>query len=509
VDVTSEAGLDFVHVLVDGEMNNIVESLGSGAAFIDHDGDGFLDIYLVQSGWVAGVVESKPPRKPPGNRLYRNRGDGTFEDVTKRAGVGDTGFGLAAVVADYDGDGFQDLYVCNMGPNRLYRNRGDGTFEDVTKHAGVGDPRLSVGASFLDYDGDSRLDLFVANYLEFVPEESRSRTPEFYSPPLAYAAQPDALLRNRGDGTFEDVSRRAGIDRTAGRSMTVLTADFDGDGRTDIFVTNDASANFLWRNTGSGTFEEVALPWGVAFGEHGEATASMTADWGDYDRDGHLDLLVTDITQGSVFRRIGPGLFNDEAVRSGVAALCCPHVAWGGGFLDFDNDADLDLLVVNGGLYRVEDQKDLLLQNDGAGKFTDAGRVSAYFSGKRMGRGCAMADYDNDGDLDILITHMMDRPVLLRNDSPRQNAWITLTLEGAGGNRGGLGARVLLHLGDRTLVGEVRCPTSYLCSGDPRIHFGLDGCERVERLEVKWPSGRRQVLHQVAARKHMTLHGSR
>jgi len=505
VDVTHQAGLDFVHILLDGKMDNVVESTGSGAAFLDYDRDGFLDIYFVQTGWVAGVVESKTSPRRLRNRLYRNRGDGTFEDVTLRAGVGDTGFGIAAVAADYDGDGFQDLYVCNMGANRLYRNQGNGTFEDVTARAGVGDPRFSVGAVFFDYDGDSRLDLYVANYLEFDPNYTYHYGPDVFPPPLAYAAQPDALYRNRGDGTFEDVTRRTGIASVAGRAMTVVAADFDSDGRTDVFVSNDMGANFLWRNTGGGRFEEAALKFGVAFGENGEATSAMTADWGDYDRDGRFDLLVTDTAYGSLYRGVRPGVFSDEGVRSGVAALSGQYVSWGGGFLDFDNDGDLDLLIVNGDLHHVVGWEDLLLRNDGAGRYSNAGEASVYFSQKLMGRGGAVADYDNDGDVDILITNLMDRPVLLRNDSPRENAWITIALAGPGGNRAGLGARVALHLGERTLQREMRCPTSYLCGGDPRLHFGLGRCERVDRVVVVWPSGRRQVLNQVAVNRQLTI----
>lgn len=505
VDVTLEAGLDFVFVLVDGEMSNLIESQGSGAAFIDCDNDGFLDIYFVQTGWIDRVVEGPRPASLPENHLYRNRGDGTFEDVTGRARVGDTGFGMAAVAADYDGDGFADLYVCNAGPNVLYRNRGDGTFEDVTRRAGVEEALVSVGATFFDYDGDSRLDLYVTNYLEFDPDYKLYYTPDGFPPPIAYEAQPDALYRNRGDGTFENVSEASGISKGAGRGMSVLASDIDDDGRTDIFVSNDATANFLWHNNGDGTFKDVAVEYGVAFGEDGEATAAMTADWGDYNRDGRLDLVVTDAAYGSLYSGVRPGLFVDEVVSSGMGALNGQYVSWGGGFLDFDNDADLDLLIVNGDLHHVLGWEDLLLRNDGKGEFSDAAATSVYFEQKMMGRGGAAADFDNDGDLDILITNILDRPVLLRNDSPRENAWIDISLRAEGGNRSAYGARVAVKAGQATTVREVRCPTVYLCSADPRLHFGLGRCDRVDSIEIAWPSGDRQVLEGVEPNRHLTV----
>ena len=505
VDVTREAGLEFSHQLLDGEMTNIVESLGSGAAFFDFDGDGWLDLYFMQSGWVAGVVEGDRPARIPENRLYRNRRDGTFEDVTATSGTGDTGFGIAVIAGDYDGDGHQDLYLCNMGPNRLLRNRGDGTFEDVTERAGVGDPRLSVAAAFFDYDGDSRLDLYVANYLEFDPKYQFHYAPDGFPPPLAYEAQSDALFRNLGDGTFEDVSSEAGIDNPTGRGMSLVTADLNADGLLDIFVTNDASANFLWRNTGQGRFVEAALECGVAYGENGEATAAMTADLGDYDRDGQFDLMVTDMSYGSLYRQTEPGWFVDQIGPSGVAPLSGQYVSWGGGFLDYDNDADLDLLIVNGDLHHLLGWEDLLLENTGAGRYADASDASAYFGQKLMGRGGLIADYDNDGDLDLLVTNLMDRPALIRNDSNRENAWITLTLSDSSTNRAGLGSRVTITHGEHTQVGVVRCPSVYLCSSDPRLHFGLGQSQRINSLEVVWPDGERQTLSDVPVNQLLTI----
>ena len=484
-------------------MTNIVESLGCGAAFLDYDGDGYLDIYFVQSSWRRGVVKGDEPKSLPRNRLYRNKGDGAFEDVTDRARVGDTGFGLAAVAGDYDGDGHTDIYVCNLGPNRLYRNKGNDAFEDVTDRAGVGHPGMSVGAAFLDYDDDSRLDLYVTNYLVFDPDYVFHYAPDVFPPPLAFEAQRDVLYRNKDNRVFEDVSDPSGIAQGSGRGMSIVASDLDGDGHTDVFVSNDASANFLWRNKGDGTFEDVALRFGVAFGENGEATAAMTADWGDDNGDGLMDLLVTDTAYGSLYRKQAQGPFMDEVVASGLAALNGQYVSWGGGFVDFDNDADLDLLIVNGDLHHVVGWEDLLLQNDGAGVYSDGASEGAYFTQKLMGRGGAVADFDNDGDMDVLITNVLDRPVLLRNDSPGKNAWISITLKD--GNRTALGARVTLHLGERKLAGELRCPSFYLCSGDPRLHFGLGDSKKVDRLEVVWPSGQLQILEDVEPNRQLTI----
>ena len=510
VDVTSGAGIDFVHRLLDAHMSNIVESLGSGAAWLDHDGDGRLDLYLVQSGWAPQVVECEPPRVAPTGRLYRNEGDGRFRDVTSAAGLGDAGFGLAAVAADYDGDGWTDLYVCNQGPNRLYRNRGDGRFEERAARAGVADGRMSVGATWLDFDGDGVLDLYVTNYLEYDPQYHFFYPPDVFPPPLSYTPQPDALFRGRGDGTFEDVSASSGVGAQAARGMSVVAADFDADGRTDVFVSNDAGANFLWRNQGDGTFREDALRCGLAFGMKGDATAAMTADWGDVDGDGLGDLVVTDMSYGSLYLGVRPGLYADKVFAAGIAAISGQYVSWGGGYLDFDDDGDLDLLIVNGDLHHMVGWEDLLLANDGAGHFSDgAEEGGAYFSAKLLGRAGLVADYDDDGDQDLLVTNVHDRPVLLRNEARNQGAWISVRLEDDTRNRAAYGALVEVVHSGRVQRAEVRCPTVYLSSGDPRLHFGLGRCETIERIEVVWPDGERQVLEGVAPRQHLVIRRSR
>jgi len=494
VDVTADAGLDFVHMLVDGEMSNVVENLGSGAAVLDIDGDGWLDVYFAQGSWSEGVVEGDRPDPLPTNRLYRNRGDGTFEDVTAGSGTDDTSFTLAVVAADADGDGFTDLYLCNAGANRLLRNRGDGTFEDVTRTAGVGDAAMSAGATFADLDGDEDLDLYVTNYVAFDPDYDYFYGPDGFPPPVAYEPQRDTFYRNRGDGTFEDATVASGIAEGTGRGMSVVATDFDDNGAADLFVANDGTANFLWLNRGDGTFTDDAIVAGVAFGENGEATGAMTADIGDVDADGVLDVFVTDTAFSSMYRAAAPGAFVDRVVDSGLALLTGQYVSWGGGFVDFDADTHLDLFVVNGDLHHVVGWEDLLLHNDGAGNFADAAASGVYFGQKLSGRGGAVLDYDNDGDPDLLVTNMADRVVLLRNDARPDEHWLTVSLRADGGNRDGYGARVLVHAGDRTLTYAVRCPTSYLCGSDPRLHVGLGAHDRADSVEVTWPDGRRQVV---------------
>ncbi len=504
LDVTAAAGLDFLHQVGDELMNNIVESLGSGAAWLDADGDRDLDLYLLNQGWLKGV-SGGPRGESAANRLYRNRGDGTFEDVTRRAGTGDTGYGYAVAVGDVDNDGDADLYVANCGANRLYVNRGDGTFRERAAEAGVDDERCSAGATFLDADGDGRLDLYVANYLVFDPDYTLHYAPDVYPGPLAYAAEGDALYRNRGDGSFEDWTTHAGIDAVpAGRAMGVVATDFDLDGRPDLFVANDASENFLFRNIGDGEFEETAVLSGAAFGFYGEATGAMAGSVGDLDNDGLPDILVTDTTYGSLYRNTEDLLFEDLVVSSGLAALSGQWVSWGGGFFDFDNDADLDALLVNGDLKHPTGRPDLLLENTGDGKFV-SGEGGDYFATARLGRGGSFADFDDDGDLDVLITNLDDAPVLLRNDWPAPGHWLRLGLVGTVGNRDGFGAIVTVEADGRSWRRVHHAASGYLTQNDPRLHFGLGGATRVDRLEVIWPAGSRQTFEDLEVDQPYTV----
>ncbi len=518
VDVTRAAGIDFVHSFGDGSFSNLIEAVGSGAAWLDFDQDGLLDLYLATGKHHPAVSKGERPPGDPLNRLYRNRGQGAFQDVTLEARVGCAGsFSMGVASADYDDDGFPDIYVANYGPNVLLHNRGNGSFEDATSRAGVGDPGASVAAVWLDYDRDGHLDLYVGNYIRFDPRYNLFYAPDGFPGPLSYAAELDRLYRNRGDGTFEDVTAAAGIDK-AGRAMSVAAADFDDDGFDDIYVSNDAMENFLYRNVGGKRFSEVAGSMGVAYNSAGDSTSHMAVDFGDYDGDGRLDIFVSDSSISSLFHNRGKEGFLDQAVDAGVGRQSAQFVGWGSFFFDMDGDGDLDIFKVNGDLSRLFGQEPQVFENLGGGTFRDAsGEKGEFFRKEWLARGAACGDYDSDGDLDVIVVNLNGPAVLLRNDGVH-GSWIEVLLRGAMGrarpgggaparlsNRDGLGAKVLVTAGGKTQTAERRSSGGYLSQNDPRMHFGLGKAEKVDRLEVRWPSGRVQVLEGVPARQVLTV----
>ena len=519
-DITRTAGVTFSHAS-SPEKKYIVESMSGGVALIDFDKDGFVDVYFVNAPTVAMAAGGSHAR----SELWRNRGDGTFTDVTARAGVGDAGWGMGAVAADFDDDGWDDLYVTCYGPNRLYRNNGDGTFSEVAAKAGVADPRWSTGAAFADYDGDGRLDLFVANYvdlrLDALPEFGKGRFCEFHGIPVqcgprGLSGSGDSLYRNRGDGTFEDVSRSAGVSDPRGRfGMGAVWSDIDGDGRPDLFVANDSGPNYLYKNNGDGTFADVALQAGTAFSEDGREQGSMGLAVGDFDHSGKWSILVTNFAdEYNAFYRQDRGFqFTDVSFVSQTARPGIPLVGWGTHFLDYDNDGWLDLLVVNGHVYpQVERaglryaQPRLLFHNDGNGKFTDvtAGAGPAI-SAPSVSRGSAAGDLDNDGDLDVVVNNLDGAPAILRNDRGNRQNFLVVQLEGRPVNRGAVGAVVTVTSGDLVQRAERRSGDSYLSHSDARLHFGLGTRSRIDIVEVRWPDGTVQRARDIPANTFMKI----
>jgi len=516
-DVTTAARIDFVETIGDDEMSNIVEATGVGCAFVDYDGDGWSDIYLVNGCWLDGLsdpnieLDKRNRLAAATDRLYRNLGNGTFEDVTVRAGLARPAYGMGVATADYDGDGDTDIYVTNYGPNFLYRNNGNGTFTEIAKATGVDDPLFSVGAVFFDYDRDGRLDLYVGNYITFEPDPKRQHTADGVRSPLAYSGQQDRLFRGSADGTFTDVTHQAGIEvKPVGRAMGVGTIDYDSDGFVDIFVSNDAMENFLLRNKGDGTFENEALMAGVAFGEAGDAAAAMAVEVGDFDGDGLFDILVPDMNRCCLYRNIGGSMFEDVAARVGISRAVTRVHSWGAVLADLDLDTNLDAYVSNGSALRLEAQHDSVFTGDGRGRFnhvaTESGSPAANLSRAFVSRGVAQGDFDNDGDVDLLVTNLNDKPVLLRNDTPRKGRhWLAIELIGRGSNRDAIGAVLRLSINGKTLVRQRSCGGSYLSQHDSRIHFGLGEHSSVDRLEVVWPDGSIQVLANPQADRLITI----
>ena len=513
-DVTLAAGIDFVHSR--GSRSSLLpEDMGSGAGFADYDNDGDLDLYIVNN---PGPLEVEISSESSGNILYRNNGDGTFSDVTEKAGVGDRGYGMGCVFGDYDNDGDVDLYVTNFGHNVLYRNNGDGSFSDVTESAGVCDGRWGTGAIFGDYDRDGDLDLYVCNYVDYdlakieeMKRESKQGGKSVPSAlnPIAFEAQDNVLFRNDGDGTFTDVTAKLEMEANGGRSMQAIFTDFDLDGDLDLYVANDLTPNFVYENSGDGTFADVSSEsWAADF------RGSMGLATGDYDSDGDLDLFISHwidqentlyrnlCTEGSEISsaksdKAGPIQFIDESYGSLLAEISMKDIGWGTDFFDYDNDADLDIFVANGSTFQYLEmpkflirQKDRLFRNERDGSFIDvAGEVGVGALPSRVGRGVAFGDYDNDGDVDVFVVNNHDRAVLLRNDGGNRNAWLQVKLVGTMDNRDGVGSKIRVVAGDLTQIREINAGASYMSFNSLTAEFGLGQESMVDVLEVVWQNG--------------------
>ncbi len=518
-DVTAQSGIDFVHSHGGSGRKYIVETVTAGLATFDYDNDGLIDIYFLNGRPLAGTKADGQPR----NRLYRNLGGMKFKDVTDQAGVGGgAGFGLGVCAGDYDNDGHQDLFVSNYGENILYHNNGDGTFTDVTRKAGVArGHRVGAGACFLDYDNDGHLDLFAANYVKFTEERPvvlTIRGDRVYPSPKDFLPETCCLFHNNGDGTFTDVSKKTGIAAHAGTGMGMISADYDNDGYPDIFVANDVAKNSLFHNNRNGTFTELAVRSGVALDMNGLARSNMGVDCADYNNCGLLSFYVTAFQQegGALFQNVGHGLFDNVTTLAGASSGTVPYVSWGCGFADFDNDGHRDLFIVCGHIDdNVEHHDDttayrchnVVLRNLGNGKFANVTDQSGDVAKLKMsGRGVAFDDLDNDGRIDVVILNSNDRPTILRNETVNDNHWIQIRLQGVKTNRDGVGARVYVVAGDLQQMDEVHSGRGYQSHWGTRLHFGLAKNKRVQRIEVHWPrSGLVDILEDVPADQMLTI----
>jgi hypothetical protein len=523
-EVAASAGLSAVTVYGGTRTNRyLLETTGTGVAAFDYDGDGWLDLFIVNGTTLEGF----PKGQEPTSHLYRNKRDGTFEDVTTKAGLALVGWGQGACAGDYDNDGHEDLFVTFFGTNRLFRNRGDGTFDDVSKRAGLetGRSRWGAGCAFLDLDRNGRLDIFAANYIDLdlatapVPESGLCRykgLPVACGPPGLPGGK-NVLYRNQGDGTFADVSVAAGITRAHGTyALGVSTLDFDGDGWTDLYVANDSNPSTLYRNNHDGSFTDIGVSAGCAYSQDGKPQAGMGVAVGDYNRDGHMDIFKTNFAgdTSTLYANTGKSLCEDRTFASGFGRNT-RWLGWGVSFLDLDLDGWQDLFLVNGHVYPEVDQvkteagykqRKVVYRNRGDGRFDDVTEpLGPPVTVPKAGRGAAFADLDNDGDVDVLVNNVHEAPALYRLDQREPRNWAAFRLIGVQSNRSAIGARVLLTAGGITQASEVRGGGSYYSQNDLRLHFGLGAAKAIDRIEIRWPNGNIEVWTGVEPNRIVTL----
>ena len=513
VDVTEEAGIQFKHNSGATEHKHIIETMGSGVVFFDYDTDGDVDLYFLQSG---NVPEGKP--QTLGNVLYRNEGDGRFTDVTETSGTGDTGYGMAAATGDIDNDGDLDLYVANFRQDRLYQNNGDGTFTDITEAAGIDNTLWSIAAVYLDFDVDGDLDIFVVNYLvyELSMPVSTYKGIIGYGHPRSYKGTPDVLYRNNGDGTFTNIAGKTGVSNPVeGRGMAAVAWDYNKDGLPDIYVANDTNRNFLYHNNGDSTFTDESVFIGVGYDDRGVAEGSMGVDCADYDGDGWLDLIVANSEKATLYKNEEGLFFTDTTADSGLEQPTLPFVGFSPLFLDYNNDGHPDMFCANGNPQDIVEiltgnetyaQRDQMFQNKGDGTYTDVSATAGpYFGEAFVGRAAATADYDNDGDMDIVIMNSNQRAVLLRNDGGNRKNWLSIKLVGTRSNRDGIGAKVTLTTEDTTQIKEVKSGSSYASGSDTRLLFGLGESQDVKKVSIVWQSGTFQELEDIPTNQILTI----
>ena len=522
-EIAQRSGLTFVSDSSPTPNKNQPETMVAGVALFDYDNDGFLDVYVVNGAAIPSLQKESPMYW---NRLYHNNHDGTFTDVTEKAGVAGAGFAMGVAIGDYDNDGWPDIYVVNTGKNQLFHNNGDGTFTDVTDKAGVGGGMLegkkmwSVSAAWVDYNNDGLLDLFVSNYCKWEVNKDPYCGPNAklraYCHPNNYANLPNTLYRNNGDGTFTDVSAETGIAQHFGKGMGVAIADYDGDGFMDIFVANDNRPNFLFHNLGGKKFEEVALEAGVAYAQNGSAISGMGADFKDTDNDGRPDIWHTAVENESFpfFQNAGDGQFQEKTVQVGLVGTRAMS-GWGNGIFDFDDDGWKDLFVARSNVLdniaqfsnRRYEEPNSVFRNLGNGKFQDvSGEAGTDFQKAAAHRGVAFGDLDNDGRIDAVVTVLNGPLKYFHNVSKNGNHWILLKLTGKKSNRMSLGAQIRVTTEDgKSQYNEATTAVGYACASDSRVHFGLGGSKTIREIDIRWPSGIHQVLNNVAADQIMTV----
>ena len=521
-DITAKSGIRFRHIF-SNDSKYIVESMSGGVLLIDYDRDGYPDIYFTNAPTVEMAAKGQTAR----GALYHNNHDGTFTDVTEKAGLATPCFAMGGAVGDYNNDGWPDIYLTCLGGNKLFRNNGDGTFTDVTKQAGVADGRWSTGAAFGDYDGDGYLDLMVTNYVDFhldnLPEFGKSPNCKFRGidvqcGPRGLKGAGDSLFHNNGDGTYTDVAKAAGVDDPNGYyGMSVIFSDFNNTGRPDIYVANDSTPKFLYKNLGNGKFQEIGLESGTAVSEDGSEQASMGLAIGDYLHNGLPSLYVTNFSDeySNLYRNDGKWNFSDVSYKSGLALPSLPYVKWGTVFFDADNDGWLDLIVVGGHVYpqidtlpsgpRYREAKVLQL-NQRDGTFCDATeQAGPALSVPRVSRGVAAGDLFNDGNVDIVVEDLAGEPMILKNNGIKGKHWVSLELQGTKSNRLAIGARLKIVAGEMTQTEEIHSGGSYLSQSDLRVHFGLNTATKIDSLEIRWPSGKIETLKNLDADKFYSV----
>ena len=515
-DVTTASGIDFKYNFGDRSYQNILESSGSGITILDYDGDGDMDIYMLNGVYLSGISEPEGVEfEDATNKLYQNNGDGTFTEVSHKAGIDNNQWSMAAGALDYDGDGDVDIYLANYGPNVFYQNNGNGTFTDITDKLGLAGPetlngyiKWSVGVAFLDFNNDEKTDIMVGNFLAFDPNYVSQSEPEMMPHPAEYKGQATMMYEQQSDGTFKDVTNERGLLFPDSKCMGLTVFDYDRDGDMDIFQGNDHQMNFMFQNNGAGFYTDVAIVSGVAVNDKGSVTGSMHGTIGDVDGDGLIDLLVTDLKYGALYRNLGNGLYEDITRKSGVASAFSGKGQWGAALVDYDNDGDLDIFSANGTAEELIVQYPLLMENDGKGNFKDIGKeMSTYFMEKRSGRAAAVLDYDNDGDMDIIVSHLDEKstPVLLKNNLGNANNWLGVYLVGKNGKTSAIGATLTLEIGTKKLVRINQWSTSYLSNNDPRVNFGLGEIDKIDRLEIIWPDGQVEHLSDLEVNRYITI----